>query len=491
MLNNTGTVVGAGLCALIACSTALYEMYNHIRHYNHPTFQRYILRLIFMVPVYSFSSWLSLAQRKNQLYFDTIRDCYEAWVIYNFLSLCMAYVGGPGQVVVHMEGHSVKGSWRLGTACFPTMPINGLFLRRCKQGALQFVMIKPVLAVLTLVLASKGLYGADELRSDKGFVWILAIYNASYTVALYSLLFFYLGAKELLKPFNPVIKFLIVKAVVFLTFWQGMMISFMVMSGAISTSEDAKALQNLLTCVEMVPAAVMMLFAFPHTDYRTPVGLTRVANAGLRSKLGHAISIHDVVSDTVHQFAPTYQDYVLYSDGTTGSGSSVSRHRTRTFVMMGQEMTNAMSKSPIRTDGIDCSPLNLGPLVLDQVPEEDSSPTAPPLSSPGSHSTGPTAQAMIRDQADNTVDYPASRPSSRNARTEVEHPIVSSSSPAVTSEAHKPQAMQPPITPQQQSTPSSGTSAIKHTSQAAVLSSPESSIECLDDDDVTVLVDLR
>lgn len=82
---------------------------------------------------------------------------------------------------------------------------------------------------------------------------------------------------------------------------QGMMISFMVMSGAISTSEDAKALQNLLTCVEMVPAAVMMLFAFPHTDYRTPVGLTRVANAGLRSKLGHAISIHDVVSDTVHQ----------------------------------------------------------------------------------------------------------------------------------------------------------------------------------------------
>lgn len=47
-------------------------------------------------------------------------------------------------------GASCQGSWRLGTACFPTMPINGLFLRRCKQGALQFVMIKPVLAVLTV-----------------------------------------------------------------------------------------------------------------------------------------------------------------------------------------------------------------------------------------------------------------------------------------------------------------------------------------------------
>ncbi len=27
------------------------------------------------------------------------------------------------------------------------------------------------------------------------------------------------------------------------------------------------------------------------------------------------ISIHDVVSDTMHQFAPTYHDYVLYSNG--------------------------------------------------------------------------------------------------------------------------------------------------------------------------------
>jgi hypothetical protein len=37
-----------------------------------------------------------------------LQPSYEAWVIYNFLSLCMAYVGGPGQVLVHMEGHNIK-----------------------------------------------------------------------------------------------------------------------------------------------------------------------------------------------------------------------------------------------------------------------------------------------------------------------------------------------------------------------------------------------
>eukprot|EP00889_Picochlorum_renovo_P001238 jgi/Picre1/28268/NNA_003674.t1 len=35
-----------------------------------------------------------------------------------------------------------------------------------------------------------------------------------------------------------------------------------------------------------------------------------------RDAVGHAMSLGDVVTDTMHQFAPTYQNYVLYSDGT-------------------------------------------------------------------------------------------------------------------------------------------------------------------------------
>jgi hypothetical protein len=52
------------------------------------------------------------------------------------------------------------------------------------------------------------------------FVWIMIFYNVSYTIALYSLLLFYLGAQDLLAPFKPMVKFITVKAVVFMTFWQ-------------------------------------------------------------------------------------------------------------------------------------------------------------------------------------------------------------------------------------------------------------------------------
>ena len=86
-------------------------------------------------------------------------DCsYESWVIYNFMSLLLAYVGGPGAVEVKMQGYQLMPSWLHCTCCLPPMHVNGFFIRACKQGALQFVWLKPILAVLQVVLYSKNYY---------------------------------------------------------------------------------------------------------------------------------------------------------------------------------------------------------------------------------------------------------------------------------------------------------------------------------------------
>lgn len=50
---------------------------------------------------------------------------YEAWVIYNFLSLCLAWVGGPGAVVLSLSGRVLRPSWYLMTCCFPPIPLDG------------------------------------------------------------------------------------------------------------------------------------------------------------------------------------------------------------------------------------------------------------------------------------------------------------------------------------------------------------------------------
>jgi Organic solute transporter Ostalpha len=95
-------------------------------------------------------------------------NSYEAWIIYNFSSLLLAYVGGPGAVVVKAEGKSVHPSWSHMTCCLPTMTVDGFFLRRCKQGTLQFVLLKPVIATLTIILYAVGAYTDGDMSPKNG-----------------------------------------------------------------------------------------------------------------------------------------------------------------------------------------------------------------------------------------------------------------------------------------------------------------------------------
>ena len=56
------------------------QIYTHLRSYTVPNEQRYIIRILFIVPVYAFDSWLSLLFISNDqyyVYFDSVRDCYE------------------------------------------------------------------------------------------------------------------------------------------------------------------------------------------------------------------------------------------------------------------------------------------------------------------------------------------------------------------------------------------------------------------------------
>ncbi len=58
-------------------------------------------------------------------------------------------------------------------------------------------------------------------RPQSGYLYITVIYNISISLALYALFLFYFATKELLRSYDPVLKFLTVKSVIFLSFWQG------------------------------------------------------------------------------------------------------------------------------------------------------------------------------------------------------------------------------------------------------------------------------
>lgn len=54
-----------------------------------------------------------------------------------------------------------------------------------------------------------------------GYLYVTMVYNISVSLSLYALFLFYFSTRELLSPYSPVLKFLMVKSVIFLSFWQG------------------------------------------------------------------------------------------------------------------------------------------------------------------------------------------------------------------------------------------------------------------------------
>ena len=69
--------------------------------------------------------------------------------------------------------------------------------------------------------------------------------------------------------------------------------------------------QNFILCVEMFFASVLLRFAFPYTIYRVQQHrLTGKHDLKTISKnIRRSINPKDIVEDTIHNFAPAYQQY--------------------------------------------------------------------------------------------------------------------------------------------------------------------------------------
>ncbi|XP_059091891.1 transmembrane protein 184B-like isoform X2 [Tigriopus californicus] len=325
----------AGVFAWAAIFITCHQIYQYLRYYTNPAEQRWIVRILFIVPIYAFESWLSLVffnDKHFYVYSNALRDCYEAFVIYNFLALCYEYLGGEGNIMSEIRGKPIKSNYYYGTCCLAGQSYNIGFLRFCKQATLQFCVIKPIMAFIVIWLQSYGLYEDGNWRADMGYLYITVIYNISISLALYALLLFYYATKDLLRPYDPVLKFFTVKSVIFLSFWQGVVLSVLEQFGyvlpmygedgttvALPPGAVSAGYQNFFICIEMFFAAIALRYAFPISVYLSEgcagtEGYGRsVTMQSISSSLKETMNPRDIMTDAIHNFHPQYQQYTQYS----------------------------------------------------------------------------------------------------------------------------------------------------------------------------------
>ncbi|XP_018020148.1 transmembrane protein 184B isoform X3 [Hyalella azteca] len=326
-LETIGAKAITGVFVFVATFLTCHQIYQHLRCYSHPAEQRWIVRILLFVPIYALDSWLSLLFFNNDdyyVYFNTVRDCYEAFVIYSFLSLLYEYLGGEGNIMSEIRGKPIKSSCINLTCCLRGKNYTIGFLRFCKQATLQFCFIKPVMAFVTIILQSFGKYRDGDWSINGGYLYITIIYNISISLALYGLFLFYYSTKELLKPFDPLIKFFTIKSVIFLSFWQGVLLAILEEAGVIkthpflNTGTVSAGYQNFLICVEMFFAAVALRYAFPYHIYGDLSGAgphRSVTMQSISSSLKETMNPKDIMTDAIHNFHPQYQQYTQYSAG--------------------------------------------------------------------------------------------------------------------------------------------------------------------------------
>lgn len=282
------------LCCFASCLLSFLLVLSHARNWSQPLIQRKIVSILWMVPIYAVEALVSLRLPHQAPLLDMARDCYEAYVVYVFFSLCAAYIGtgdsdSPGgamdvsKVLITLQEqgclhHPPPFDRFLAPWSLSSQPQR--FLTKCKVSILQFVLVKPLCTFLALCLAAGGSYHEGSIDFGSGYIYVAVIDNVSISLSLYYLVLFYLATRTALAPHYPWAKFLCIKCVVFFTWWQGLLLSVLCWVGiltrfdgslgeeAAECGELATYIQNVLIQFEMLLLAIVHIRVFSAVPFK-------------------------------------------------------------------------------------------------------------------------------------------------------------------------------------------------------------------------------
>ncbi|RMZ81075.1 hypothetical protein DV738_g2394, partial [Chaetothyriales sp. CBS 135597] len=326
-------ILVAGVAALVAALVSLVSIWMQLKNYRKPLLQRYVVRILLMVPIYSAASWASVVSLNAAFYLDPLRDIYEAFTIYTFLQLLVNFLGGERSLIIMVHGRPpVSHPWPLNL-WLPKIDLSDphTFLA-IKRGILQYAYLKPILAVVTIVMKKTGTYQEGYISLQSGYFWTGLIYNVSITVSLYALAIFWVCMARDLKPFRPMPKFLSIKLIIFASYWQGFLLSILQFLGAIPsdvpgyTADNlAAAIQDTLICIEMPIFAVAHWYAFDWHDYAD--NHVSSARMPISYAIRDAFGLRDLIEDTKMTFYGSDYDYRQFDSGDNVMAHEESRSR--------------------------------------------------------------------------------------------------------------------------------------------------------------------
>lgn len=185
-----------------------------------------------MIPVYAMVSFLSYLYYRHAIYFEVVRDCYEAFAIASFFTLLCNYLAPtlhdqkdffrvmtpknwiwPLTWMQKCSGGQSRGWLR--------KPVSGLtWFNIIYLGVFQYCLIRVLFTIVSVAAQAGGRYCMASLNPAFAHIWALVFEGASVSVAMYALIQFYYQLRTDLANNQPFLKLLCIKLVIFFSFWQ-------------------------------------------------------------------------------------------------------------------------------------------------------------------------------------------------------------------------------------------------------------------------------
>uniref|UniRef100_A0A0G4GZI5 Transmembrane protein n=1 Tax=Chromera velia CCMP2878 TaxID=1169474 RepID=A0A0G4GZI5_9ALVE len=209
----------AGFATLATMCLSLLHILRHLHSWREPQYQKYVARILLLVPIFVLMSWFGMMLPDERDFFQLLRDSYEAFSLYSFLVLMIHYLGGERRLFLNLEAQGrVQWPWPL-QSLRPFQPTPRLF-QMIRLGCLQFVFIMPLCSFVAFFFRCLGAYTDGSFSPDDAYLWLWMLQSASISVSMNALVFFYLVTQDLIQPFQPLLKFVCIKFVVVVPYWQ-------------------------------------------------------------------------------------------------------------------------------------------------------------------------------------------------------------------------------------------------------------------------------
>ncbi|OQR97201.1 hypothetical protein THRCLA_07064 [Thraustotheca clavata] len=241
--------------------------------------RKFTRRLIFCTPFTAFLTYLSLIFPGQWIWFDFLINLY-LWAAWHALySILMEHLGGMAVLARKLRNKQHHVNHVLGLQwCLHPWTVGPAFVRFCSLGNLQFVPVKLLVTLLTLIAYWSGILGNEELFNlARAFPWLTLILSLSQLYAFYCVIFFYNGVSNELSAIHPLRKIIFTSLLVFGMYWQQIAINSFIFyndftsnwhvqcqeNDCLNKTEIGEFLPHLLTNYELLLFAIAQHFIFP------------------------------------------------------------------------------------------------------------------------------------------------------------------------------------------------------------------------------------